>query len=260
MSLVPCFDVGAFQLSSQHPRLPQPMPAQEMRSSTNATQSICDAVYILALNENRTKEVGIAAINLKSPVVSLSQYCDSHTYMHTMTSILIYQPTEVLLPNTALDTELYAQIKNQFPSISIVTIARKYFSESKGTLLIRQLVIEEDSNIELVITSKYLTLASFAALVKYIEFVQHITFSLHSLKITFRGCEGTIFIDASSIRDLEIVANKRTGDIHTSLFGVVNHTKTPQGARLLKTNLLQPPADMNTIQARLQCVDRKSVV
>jgi len=41
------------------------MPAQEMRSSTNATQSICDAVYILALNENRTKEVAILYINPK---------------------------------------------------------------------------------------------------------------------------------------------------------------------------------------------------
>jgi DNA mismatch repair ATPase MutS len=45
----------------------------------------------------------------------------------------------------------------------------------------------------------------------------------------FRGCEGTIFIDASSIRDLEIVTNKRTGDTRYSLFGVINHTKTPQG-------------------------------
>jgi hypothetical protein len=49
------------------------------------------------------------------------------------------------------------------------------------------------------------------------------------LQITFRGCEGTIFIDASSIRDLEIVANKRTGDPRHSLFGIVNQTKTPQG-------------------------------
>jgi len=38
-----------------------------------------------------------------------------------------------------------------------------------------------------------------------------------------------MFIDASTIKDLEVIFNKRTGKADESLFGILNHSKTLQG-------------------------------
>lgn len=40
---------------------------------------------------------------------------------------------------------------------------------------------------------------------------------------------------------------------HT-LFGVLNYTKTPGGSRRLRSNILEPLVDAETIKTRLDCV------
>ena len=40
---------------------------------------------------------------------------------------------------------------------------------------------------------------------------------------------------------------------HT-LFGVLNYTKTPGGGRRLRSNILEPLVDIETINMRLDCV------
>jgi len=62
-------------------------------------------------------------------------------------------------------------------------------------------------------------------------------------------------IDASSIENLELVANARSKEIKGSLFGILNHTKTISGGRLLRINLLQPPSDILTTTTRLECIE-----
>lgn len=103
----------------------------------------------------------------------------------------------------------------------------------------------KDNVIDSALSLKYLALGSFSALIKYVEFAQHSTFAAHSLKVRYllcqpklifiqiilRGCEGIMFIDASSIRDLEVLFNKRSGKPDESLFGILNHTKTLQGGK-----------------------------
>lgn len=39
-----------------------------------------------------------------------------------------------------------------------------------------------------------------------------------------------------------------------SLFGVLNHTKTPGGARRLRANILEPLVDVDTINTRLDSI------
>lgn len=40
---------------------------------------------------------------------------------------------------------------------------------------------------------------------------------------------------------------------HT-LFGVLNYTKTPGGSRRLRSNILEPLVDIETINMRLDCI------
>jgi len=47
-----------------------------------------------------------------------------------------------------------------------------------------------------------------------------------------------MMIDRDAVRSLELVANARGVDQKKCLFGVMNHTNTLAGARLLRTNIL----------------------
>ena len=55
-----------------------------------------------------------------------------------------------------------------------------------------------------------------------------------------------MMIDISAIQALEIMQNARDPKSKESLFGLLNHTLTPMGGRMLRSNILQP----STIQDR----------
>lgn len=92
-----------------------------------------------------------------------------------------------------------------------------------------------------------------AAVLKYVEYVQQSAFANASIKvrcadavccslsawfkITFRALEGFLHVDTETISNLELIRNSRSGDGKASLFGVLNHTCTAPGARLLRTSV-----------------------
>ena len=48
--------------------------------------------------------------------------------------------------------------------------------------------------------------------------------------------------DVVTSRNLELLVNLRDPHSQHTLFGVLNFTKTPPGARLLRSSILQPPS------------------
>lgn len=64
----------------------------------------------------------------------------------------------------------------------------------------------------------------------------------------------SIPIDIVTARNLEIVSNSVNRASKDTLFGVLDHTVTPMGSRLLRTNLLQPSTNEDVIQGRLDAV------
>nr|XP_013048567.2 mutS protein homolog 4 isoform X3 [Anser cygnoides] len=73
-------------------------------------------------------------------------------------------------------------------------------------------------------------------------------------KVRFQGSEKTAMIDSSSAQNLELVTNNRDSRNGHTLFGVLNYTKTPGGSRRLRSNILEPLVDAETINTRLDCV------
>ena len=58
----------------------------------------------------------------------------------------------------------------------------------------KQLCNSEYSTVLMEVKAKYYSLASAAALLKYIEFIQNHTYARNSLKIVFKGSEETTMI------------------------------------------------------------------
>lgn len=65
-------------------------------------------------------------------------------------------------------------------------------------------------------------------------------------------------IDLSTIRSLELIQNLQNPKSRDCLFGLLNETLTPMGARLLRSNILQPLTDSDTLEIRYDALDEIS--
>jgi DNA mismatch repair protein MSH4 len=89
---------------------------------------------------------------------------------------------------------------------------------------------------------------------KYISVMLSIKFTSHSLRISYAPPEGSVTIDTSTLVSLELIQNMENPKSKQCLFGLLNLTQTPMGARILRTNILQPSTDIGKIELRLDAV------
>lgn len=92
-------------------------------------------------------------------------------------------------------------------------------------------------------------------MLKYIELELDRVFTSHSLRIRFEPSQGSMSIDLSTIASLELIQNLQNAKSKDSLFGLLNETLTPMGARLLRANILQPCTENSKLLARYDAVE-----
>jgi DNA mismatch repair ATPase MutS len=80
-------------------------------------------------------------------------------------------------------------------------------------------------------------------------------FTYHSLRMRYEPSEGSMMIDVSTIHSLELVQNLHNLKSKDCLYGLLNETLTPMGARLLRNNVLQPLTDADVLTTRYAAVD-----
>ncbi|XP_028550917.1 LOW QUALITY PROTEIN: DNA mismatch repair protein MSH4 [Dendrobium catenatum] len=223
--------------------------------------------FVIGLIENRAKEVGMAAFDLRSASLHLSQYIEtSCSYQNTKTLLFFYDPMTIIVPPVKLAPDgmvgVSELVDKHYPSNKKITVSRGCFDDTKGTVLVRNLAAEEPSALGLDTYHKqyYLCLAAASATIKWIEEEKGVIVTNHSLSVTFNGSFDHMNIDATSVHNLEIIEPLCSGVWGTSnkkksLFQILKTTKTVGGARLLRANLLQPLKDIETINARLDCLD-----
>ncbi|XP_014474027.1 PREDICTED: mutS protein homolog 4-like [Dinoponera quadriceps] len=235
--------------------------------STNAakssvgTSSHADSSVVIALTAGRgdaRNEVGLAAIDLQYPYLILCQISDCQIYVNTLTKIHILDPIEILMPETMCQrrgclNKLYKLIKEKFNALKITPILRMHFNESNGMERVRTLCAKEYSSVELIVKQKYYALAAAAALLKYVEYAQHMVYAPRSVRMEFQGSPNTTMIDIESARSLELVVSQSKHFI-VSLLGTMDRCLTPMGRRLLRASILQPPCDERLIAERQSCV------
>ena len=64
-----------------------------------------------------------------------------------------------------------------------------------------------------------------------------------------------MMVDLSTIHSLELIQNLQNAKSRDCLYGLLNQTMTPMGARLLKSNVLQPLTDANTLERRYDALE-----
>ncbi|KAF9203814.1 MutS protein msh4 [Haplosporangium sp. Z 27] len=222
--------------------------------------------FVAAVVEGRGTgaEVGICLCDLKTSEVILCQLADVQTYNRTMQKLNLYEPSEILVPATAIEpvsSNLVKAIKENLPFSTITPMSRRFFNDKTGLQCIKKYIIKEGSpSLLLGIPTKYFCLAATAAVMRHIEETCNATFLPHSVQFKYQISDGSMVIDCTTARNLELTANLSSQNDKETLFGVLNETLTPMGARRLRCNILEPSKDEKTINTRLDCVQELSQV
>lgn len=64
-----------------------------------------------------------------------------------------------------------------------------------------------------------------------------------------------MLIDPTTMHSLELIQNLQDSKLTDCLFGLLNNTYSAMGARLLRTNILQPVLEVSTLEQRLDAVE-----
>ncbi|KAF5614006.1 DNA mismatch repair MSH4 [Fusarium tjaetaba] len=223
------------------------------RKSRNGTASsilgLSEAQTIVcAVSEARgvSPAVGIAFVNVSLGEAVISQICDNQSYVKTIHKIQLSAPSRILFMTTACPpnnpSSLFSLVQDLIPEVQIDALERSAWSETEGLEYIHNLAFKDDIEpLKVATQGKFYAICSLAAAMKYIQQHFSINFMPHSLRIQYRPSEDTMMIDISAMQSLEIMQNIRNSKSKDSLFGLLNHTCTPMGSRMLRSNILQPP-------------------
>ncbi|KAI0757543.1 muts domain V-domain-containing protein [Daedaleopsis nitida] len=240
-----------------------------------ATSTRHDSSYIIAVIEGRGigREVGMAVLDKDTGRVALIQLADCPTYVKTLHQMHLHYPSMILVPDTFLSvpdisltsggkqpqtTSLLVQcIMEEFEGVPVEPVMRKYWSDNAGLEFVNQLMVEDDERAAtlVAVSNKYYALSAASALFKHAELRLNTRFAASSLIIRYTQVKGTMMIDSSTARNLELVGNISARKSAHSLFGLLNHTYTAMGARLLRVNILAPVTVKSALEARLDVVE-----
>jgi DNA mismatch repair protein MutS len=92
------------------------------------------------------------------------------------------------------------------------------------------------------------------ALLKYLKETQNASLE-HMTRITTYFPLDYVYMDGATRRNLELVKTTREGDVKGSLLGIIDHTVTAAGGRLLRQWLEQPLLLPDSILSRQRCVE-----
>ncbi|WXC65904.1 hypothetical protein SNK03_011683 [Fusarium graminearum] len=236
----------------------RPGTSSGRRSRTTAASSIFGPVeaqdIVCALSEARgvSPVVGVAFVNVSIGEVIISQICDNRAYVKSIHQIQLSSPSRIVFMSTVCPpnnpSTLFSLVQNLTSDAQIDAFERSAWSETEGLEYIQNLAFKDDIEpLKVATQGKFYAISSFAAAMKYIHQKFSINFVPHSLRIQYRPSEDTMMIDISAIQSLEIMQNLRNSKSKDSLFGLLNHTSTPMGSRLLRSNILQPPTDAERV-------------
>ncbi|CAI7670688.1 unnamed protein product [Penicillium palitans] len=227
------------------------------RPTTTAT-SVAAQDIICAVSESRgvSSTIGLAFVNLATAEVVLCQICDSQTYVKTIIKIGVFEPSEILFMNTAKESKLRYIIQENLPDPIFTFLDRRWWSEKTGHEYVERLAFpEEVDSLKVTLGGNYFAACCFAAVLKYVEVELQRSFTAHSLRIRFEPSQGSMTIDLATIVSLEFIQNLQNAKSKQSLFGLLNETLTPMGARLLRASILQPSTERVKLTARYNAVE-----
>lgn len=209
--------------------------------SSDAAESLIAAVGVDA---NGTT-ASIASTDPQTGVVTVRESLELATVPRELSNLMV---REVVLPRDLLGDKVDRRTGWVRAIESAVAAgAIRFRGESSGTTeLEKGLLTDAGAELHAMSVSAKRAVRSLFAYLDEISLGNPVPIRELSL---FRSA-GAVIIDSATRRNLELVQNTKDGSSAGTLFGFLNHTVTPGGARLLRSWVLAPLLDVATIRLR----------
>jgi DNA mismatch repair protein MSH2 len=206
---------------------------------------------------SEARNVGVCFIDASLRELGISQFLDNDLYSNFESLLIQLGVKEVLVPadSAGKDIEL-AKLRAIADACGCAVSERS--PTDYGTKDIEQdlsrLLRDENSAGRLPQTDLKLAMGSAAALIKYLGAMSDST-NFGQYQLFQHDLSQFMKLDASALKALNLMPGPRDGAKTMSLYGLLNHCKTPTGSRLLAQWLKQPLMNKEEIEQRQQLVE-----
>ncbi len=209
--------------------------------------------YIMAINLDRTGLL-MAVSDVTTGEFRIRRIPLAECYRKIEDILYSTSPKEILVPDDLYfeDRKLREILDRQ--SAIITKLPVWYFSAKDGAkeaeAQFTPLVLENNS-----IDRKDSILTVIGALLSYIK--DMLKCDLPQLRgIEWEMDEKFLYLNASTIKSLELLRNQNDGSEKMSLYKAIDYTKTSAGSRMLKEEILHPLSDLERIEERQRWIGR----
>ena len=140
--------------------------------STASNLPLFSTSVIMAIVEGRGKakgEIGLAYIDLNSPILHLVQFRDNCSFDSLKMKCHVCQPVEIIYPHTLSENNMMmSSLVESFPDIDFKPFDRRFFNEKKGFEFVQTLCYKNYTWIDIELESKYYSLSACSALLHHI--------------------------------------------------------------------------------------------
>lgn len=206
---------------------------------------------------SEARNVGVCFADASVRELGVSEFLDNDLYSNFESLLIQLGVKECLLPGDAQrkDVEL-AKLRNIAENCGIAVAERTLGDFGTRDIeqdLTRLLRGDLAAGI-LPQTDLKLAMGSAACLIKYLGVLSD-TSNFGQYQLYQHDLSQYMRLDASALKALNLMPGPRDGSKNMSLYGLLNHCKTPVGSRLLAQWLKQPLMDLEEIEKRQQLVE-----
>lgn len=207
--------------------------------------------------ENRS--VGVCFADASVRELGVSEFLDNDLFSHFEALLIQLGVKECLIQHDKADTSKdpdLAKLKQIIDNCGVAMAERPPadFAIKDIEQDLARLLRDEQSTSMLPQTDLKLAMGSAAALIKYLG-VLHDPSNFGQFRLYQHDLSQFMKLDAAAVRALNLMPGPRDGAKAMSLFGLLNHCKTPVGSRLLAQWVKQPLTSKEEIDKRLQLVE-----
>ena len=214
------------------------------------------AVKVLA-RATEARNVGVCFVDASVRELGVSEFLDNDLYSNLESLLIQLGVKECLLyaDSQRKDPEL-AKIRAIADNCGIAIAERTAgdFATKDIEQDLTRLLRDERSAGTLPQTDLKLAMGSAAALIKYLGVLSDPT-NFGQYQLYQHDLSQYMKLDASALKALNLMPGPRDGSKNMSLYGLLDHCKTPVGRRLLAQWLKQPLMSLEDIERRQQLVE-----
>ncbi len=208
--------------------------------------------YLMAVYPEREhghdwRRAGLALVDITTGEFAATQLEGEHTPVRVMEEMARVGPREVIFPQS------WAEQGITLPAGTHLTPFPdwRYETGNARQALLEHFNMRDLSGFDL--EGQPLAVNAAGAILQYLQETQRSTLKqLTNLRVY--STESFMLLDAATRRNLELTETIRSGQAKGSLLGVLDHTVTAMGGRLLRHWVNQPLLDFDRLEARLEAV------